>query len=163
LGITHTRPDISLGVSQLAQTTIRTFNKDVLKLANKVVYHLKADPNLSLRYLKLGKSTLRILAYADGSLHKNSELSSQLGYVILMADETDACCILAFRSFKSRRIARSSLEAETMAFDETFDASFAIKHDLESMIGNPIPLLVLTDSRPFFDILVCAKYTTEKC
>jgi hypothetical protein len=41
----HTRPNISFAVSQMAQTTIRTFKLDVLKLANKVVHHLKADRN----------------------------------------------------------------------------------------------------------------------
>ena len=54
------------------------------------------------------------------------------------------------------------MAAETMAFADTFDSSFYIKHDLASMVGKPIPLLILTDSRPLFDILMCEKYTTEK-
>jgi hypothetical protein len=160
--VAHTRPDISFPVSKLAQKTSSTFDIDSVKLANKVVHHLKPSSNLTLRYPKLNKSSLLILAFADGSLHNNKYLSSQLGHVLLLSDATSACCVLSFRSFKSRRIARSSLAAETMAFAYTFDASFALKHDLGSMIGKPIPLLLLTDSRPLFDILVCAKYTTEK-
>jgi hypothetical protein len=49
------------------------------------------------------------------------------------------------------------MAAETMAFVDTFDAAFAIKYDLESMIGKFVPLLILTDSRPLFDVLICAK------
>jgi hypothetical protein len=49
-----------------------------------------------------------------------------------------------------------------VAFADTFDASFAIKHDLESILGRFIPLLILSDSSPHFDVLVCAKYTAEK-
>jgi hypothetical protein len=160
--VAHTRPDISFPVSKLAQKTSSTFDIDSVKLANKVVHHLKPSSSLTLRYPKLNKSSLLILAFADGSLHNNKYLSSQLGHVLLLSDATSACCVLSFRSFKSRRIARSSLAAETMAFAYTFDASFALKHDLGSMIGKPIPLLLLTDSRPLFDILVCAKCTTEK-
>jgi transposase InsO family protein len=158
----HTRPDISFSVSRLAQTIASTFDKTVVALANKVIKHLKSHPELALRYPELDKRTLRLLAYSDASLHNNSDTSSQLGYVILLADATGLCCVLSFRSFKSKRIARSSMAAETMAFADTFDASFAIKHDLESMLGQRIPLLILTDSRPLFDVLVCAKYTTEK-
>jgi hypothetical protein len=156
----YIRPDISFPVSKLAQTTSSTFVKVSVKLANKIFHHLKASSSITIRYTQLDKSSLRILAYT--SLHNNKDLSSQLGYVLLLADVTGTCCVLSFRSFESRRIARSSLAAETMAFADTFDASFALKHDLESMIGNPIPLLLLTDIRPLFDILVCAKYTTEK-
>jgi Reverse transcriptase (RNA-dependent DNA polymerase) len=158
----HTRPDVSFAVSQLAQTTIHTFDRSTLVLANKIIKYLKSNLDIFLRYPKLDKSTLRLLAYSDASLHNNSDLSSQLGYVILLSDGTGLCCILSFRSFKSRRVARSSMAAETMAFANTFDAAFAIKHDLESMIGKFIPLLILTDSRPLFDVLICAKYTTEK-
>ena len=158
----HTPPDISFSVSQLAQTTVSKFDKYCLVLANKIIKHLKSDPELALRYPKLDKSTLRILAYTDASFHDNEDLSSQLGYVILLSDATCAVFILSFRSFKSRRVARSSMDAETIAFSDTFDASFSIKYDLESIVGNPIPLLILTDSRPLFDILMCEKYTTEK-
>jgi hypothetical protein len=41
----------------------------------------------------------------------------------------------------------SSMAAETMAFADTFDASFAIKHGLESILGRSIPLLIFVDSR----------------
>jgi hypothetical protein len=155
-------PDARPAVSQLAQTTIETFDRSSLVLANKIIKYLKSNVDLFLRYPKLDKSTLRLLAYSDASLHNNADLSSQLGYVILLSDATGLCCILSFRSFNSRRVARSSMAAETMAFADTFDAAFAIKHDLESMIGKFVPLLILTDSRPLFDVLICAKFTTEK-
>jgi Reverse transcriptase (RNA-dependent DNA polymerase) len=154
----HTRPDISYSVSRLALTTASSFDAHTVVFANKVIRHLKLNPKLALRYPELDKTTLRLLAYSDASLHNNLDLSSQLGFVILLADSTGACFIWSFRSFKSKRIARSSMAAETMAFADTFDASFAIKHDLESILGRFIPLLSLKDSRPLFYVLVCAKY-----
>jgi hypothetical protein len=144
----HTRPDISFAASRLAQGTTSSFGPETIKLSNKVIKHLKAHPELALRYPKLDKKTLRILAYSDASLHNNGDSTSQLGYVILLADSTGYCCVLSFRSFKSKRIARSSMAAETMAFADTFDAAFSLTNDLASILGNPLPLLILTDSKP---------------
>jgi hypothetical protein len=55
------------------------------------------------------------------------------------------------------------MAAETMAFADAFDAAFALKSDLVSILGKPIPLLILTDSKPLFDVMFSAKYTTKKC
>jgi hypothetical protein len=123
---------------------------------------LKAYPQLTLRYPKLEKSSLRLLAHSDASLHNNEDLTSQLGYVILLADSSGTCCVISFRSFKSKWIARSSMAAETMAFADTFDAAYSIKNDLGSILGRNRPLLILTDSKPLFDVMICNKYTTEK-
>jgi hypothetical protein len=49
-----------------------------------------------------------------------------------------------------------------MAFADTFDDAFSLKSDLASILGKTIPLLILTDSKPLFDVMVCSKYTTEK-
>jgi hypothetical protein len=116
----HTRPDISYSVSRLAQTTASSFDSHTVVLANKVNKHLKSTPKLALQYPALDKTTLRILAYSDASLHNNVDLTSQLGSISNLADSIGICCIISFRSFKSKRIARSSMAAETMAFADTF-------------------------------------------
>jgi hypothetical protein len=158
----HTRPDISFAASRLAQVTSTSFGPETTKLSNKVIKNLKAHPELALRYPKLDKKTLRILAYSDASLHNNGDSSSRLGYVILLADSTGTYCVISFRSFKSKRIARSSMAAETMAFADTFDAAFSLKSDLASALGEPLPMLILTDTKPLFEVMVCSKYRTEK-
>jgi hypothetical protein len=132
-------------------------------MSNNVIKHLKTHPELALRHHKLDKSTLRILSYSDASLYNNKDLSSQLGYIILLADASTKCCVFSFRSFKSKRIARSRMAAETMAFADAFDAAFALKSDLVSILGKAIPLLILTDSKQLFDVMVSAKYTTKNC
>jgi transposase InsO family protein len=158
----HTRPDIAFAASRLAQVTSQSFCAETLHLSNKAIKHLKANPELALRYPRLDKSTLRLLAYTDASLHNNGDFTSHLGYVILLADATGNCCVISFRSYKSKRVARSSMAAETMAFADTFDAAFSLKCDLTSILGKPLPLLILTDSKPLFDVLISSKYTTEK-
>jgi hypothetical protein len=158
----YKRPDISFAASRLAQVTSTSFDPETIKLCNKIIKHLKAHPELALRYPKLDKKTLRILAYSDASLHNIGDSTSQLGYIILLADSTGNCRVISFRSFNSKRISRSSMAAETMAFADTFDAAFSLKSDLASILGKTLPLLILTDRKPLFDVMVCSKYTTEK-
>jgi hypothetical protein len=54
------------------------------------------------------------------------------------------------------------MAAEVMAFADAFDASYSIKNDLQTMLRQSIPLLIMTDSRPLFDVIIRARYTTEK-
>ena len=54
------------------------------------------------------------------------------------------------------------MAAETMAFADSFDSAFIIKHDIERALGRSLPLLMLTDSQALFDVLTRARYTTEK-
>jgi hypothetical protein len=54
------------------------------------------------------------------------------------------------------------MAAETMALADPFDSAFSLKCDLTSILRRPLPLLVLTDSKPLFDVLTNSKYTTEK-
>ena len=77
-------------------------------------------------------------------------------------DSTKKCAIVHFISHKSRRIARSSMAAETLAFVEGFDNAYLILHDLERMLGKEIPLIMLTDCKLLFDAITRSRYTTER-
>jgi hypothetical protein len=88
--------------------------------------------------------------------------SSQLGFVVLLADASGKCAILQFKSQKSRRVVRYSTAGETLAFAEAFDASFILRHDLSKILNRHIPLLMLTDSESLFKTLTKARYTTER-
>lgn len=43
-----------------------------------------------------------------------------------------------------------------------FDFSFLLRHDLEAMVKNKLPLIILTDSESLFKIIVKATTTTEQ-
>lgn len=107
------------------------------------------------------KSGITVL-YADSS-HNNRENSrSQLGYIICLADDSNKCSILFYLSHKSHRVARSSAAEETIAFVDTFDNTFVIRHDLQRMLGVNIPILMLTDSIQLFDVMNRSRYTTKR-
>ena len=50
-----------------------------------------------------------------------------------------------------------------MAPADAFDQAFFLKHDLQRILGKPIPLFLLTDSKVLFDDITGNKYTTEAC
>jgi hypothetical protein len=53
------------------------------------------------------------------------------------------------------------MAAETLAFSNSFENAFIIKHDIERING-PVHLLMLTDSKALFDVRTRTRYTTER-
>lgn len=100
--------------------------------------------------------------YADVSFANNDDLSSQIGYVVLLCDGSDNCHVLAYSSKKARRVVRRIMAGEVYAFTDAFDAAYIIKHDLELIYRQHLPLIMLTDSKQMFDVVTRASHTTEK-
>jgi len=85
--------------------------------------------------------------YVDASFASNDNGSSQLGSRILLCDSSGACRVLLYTSAKSRRVVRSIMAGEVYAFAKAFDEAFVIKHDLERIHHQHMPLIMLTDSK----------------
>lgn len=83
-----------------------------------------------LRYGKLRYRTIPIRVYTDASFGTNDDLTSQLGYVVLLCDADNNCLLLDFSSKKCKRVVRSILGGDVYAFTEGFDCAYMIKHDL---------------------------------
>jgi hypothetical protein len=103
-----------------------------------------------------------MVVYSDSSFANNADGSTQIGYIILLADCSGQCCFLSFRSLKARRVIRSSTAGETIAFAEAYDAAATLRADLECITGRRLELLMLTDSESLFYTITRDKYTKEK-
>ena len=160
--LVHTRPDICAAANILAQVTKDTFTQKHIKEFNKLVKYLKKTANIGLRVQKLDQGSLHLRVYADASFANNNDLTSQLGYIILLADKFGKCNILHYASYKSRRVTRSVLGAEIYAFADAFDYAYVIRHDLEEIMEQKVPLQMLTDSRSLFDVIVKNSTTSER-
>ena len=160
--ISNSRPDISCAVSMASAVTEKLFNESKVKNLNSVIKHLKKTENMKLKFPPLDQETLKIVVYSDASFANNDDLSSQIGYIVFLSDNNENCSFLTYSPYKSERVCRSTMAAETMAFADAFDSAFILRHDLERAIGRKIPLLMLTDSQALFDVLTRAKYTSEK-
>jgi len=68
--------------------------------------------------------------------------------------------VLTYVNKKVRRIVRSIMVGKVYAFADAFDAAYILKHDLESVYGQPLQLAMLTDSKQIFDDIIRASHTT---
>jgi hypothetical protein len=102
-----------------------------------------------------------MLVYTDASQANNEDLSSQVGYIIILTDHSKQASIVHYHSHKSQHITRSSMAGEMLAFENGFDNAFILRHDLENMLGQPVPLVMYADLQALFNVLTRSKTTTE--
>lgn len=98
--LAHSRPDLSCGINKLAQVREEAYNADAVKDYNTMVKRAKGGRDQALRYPPLDRDTLQLRAYADASFAGNADLSSQVGYVILLCDESGRAHVLSYSSRK---------------------------------------------------------------
>ena len=123
---------------------------------------LLKNPERGLKMKQLDAESLHLRVYSDSSFANNDDLTSQLGYVVLLCDKNDNGNVVSFSSHKSRRIVRSVLGGEVYAFADAFDVGYIIKRDLEIMLDRSIRLQMFTDSKSLFDIITKCGSTTQK-
>ena len=154
--LSHSRPDLLFQVSQLTQVIRELFEADriqIIKQANKAV-KAACENKITIRFPKLDMETLRIVGISDASFANNRDLTSQLGFIIFLSDTNDRVIPLLFKSYKARRVTRSVLAAELIAFVDMFDQAFALASDLGTFTSKrKLPITFLTDSKSLFDII----------
>jgi hypothetical protein len=60
-----------------------------------------------------------------------------------------------------RRIAQSSMDAETLALGDAFDAAFTLRQDLSLIVGHRVPIHMFTDSAGLCDSVTSGRRTSE--
>lgn len=107
--------------------------------------------------------------FTDAAFANNEDLSSQIGYIIALANvtQTDQSIhmqtnIVHWSSTKCKRVTRSVLAAELYAMAEGFDTAVAIATTLKMILRRQVPLSIYTDSKSLFECLVKLGTTKEK-
>lgn len=107
-------------------------------------------------------NVLNMIVFTYSTFANNKYISTQLGYIILLADNTARANVLHCSIFQSERVVRLDLRGETYAFLDGFDASHMPKDHLEVYVRHRIPLTMLTDYERFFNVIMKASVTSEK-
>lgn len=156
------QPEASFDLSIAAQTTDPT--KDDIKALNKRLQWQLDNPNRGLRFVPIDLRTARLIVFVDASFANNRDYSSQIGYVIVLADGANNANILHWSSTKCKRITRSVLASEVYGMAHGFDAAAAIKSTLTQLLHltEPLPLVICTDSKSLYECLVKLGTTQEK-
>ena len=160
--LANTRPDCLFEISQLAQVTEEMFLQDskmTLQSLNKAV---AIDNCIPLQIAKLNQEFFRVIGFADASFANNEDLSKQLGHVCFIGDDTGAVVPIFFKSYKSRRVTRSAMAGEVIAFRNLLDVAAVLAAELQALTGVKVPVQLLTDNKSLFDVISNGSRTFEK-
>ena len=166
----QTRPDLAAGTSPYMSGTPTV---DSLMNLNKLLKEAKSSETWGLTFKKIDLDKARILTFTDSSWANASELKSQAGYCVFLADEKamtpegGSASLLDWRSHRIKRQCRSTLAAETMAMDAGVDSGIFCRELLAEMLVEDyepttsgrlppsfMPMHAVTDCRSLFDLLV---------
>ena len=170
----QTRPDIQAGVS-MAQRKQKSPTYEDIQDTNQVVHMAQQAKDEKLTYTKLGNfSDLILLVYHDAAwanipenaenlddaVQKDTDIYSQLGHITLIAHKnilegkTGQGLVACWKSHACPRVCRSTFAAETMAALEGWESAIAFRAVLLGCfpgMGHKIPIVSLTDCKPFYD------------
>ncbi|CAN8072966.1 unnamed protein product [Agarophyton chilense] len=162
--LANTRPECLFQISQLAQVTETIFENDqkgVIRQLNRAVKYARQNI-LSLRIPRLNRETLRVIDYSDSSLANNRDMSSQLGHIVFLGDGTDNVVPIHFKSYKAKRVTRSAMADELIAFSDLFDVTTTLSAEMSLIMNRDIPVQLFTDSKSLFDVISKGSRTSEK-
>jgi hypothetical protein len=145
---------------------------DVTVLNKRLDWQIK-NMNRGLTYVKLDLSSAKLYVFVDGSFANNKDLSSQIGFEVILANKTikkDEFTIYSnlihWSSTKSKRVTKSVLASEIYSIVAGTDISFAISSTLKIITKQlelpAIPTIVCTDSFLLYKCLVKLGTTKEK-
>ncbi|KAI1006735.1 hypothetical protein K3495_g1489 [Podosphaera aphanis] len=167
------QPEASFDLSTAAQQ--RQPDEKAIITLNKRLHWQMQNLNRGIRYVPLKLDTVKIFVFVDGSFANNQDLSSQLGYLIIMANEIDNHDsgyfdihgnLIHWSSVKSKRVTRSVLASEIYGMVNDVDMAIAINTTMEIIMNQlsliAIPIIVCTDSFSLYQCLVKLGTTNEK-
>ena len=140
----HTRPELSFLVSHLSRSFQGGPIEDLqraIKIANKI----KGSEGL-VRLQKVQEGVFWEV-YADASFGSGEEGHSQLGFIICLKDEKGNKCPIQWKSQKSKRVAKSTIEAESLAIGEAAEACIYLNELWYEAFGRRMKVSVKTDSK----------------
>jgi hypothetical protein len=126
-----------------------------------------------LQYIPVNFKNARLMVFVDSSFANNKDLSSQLGFILMLVNEstntnTFIICgnVIHYSSTKCKRVTRSVLASEIYGIVNSFNMGIAIVTTLRMVterLGLPvIPLVIYTDSYSLYECLVKLGITKEK-
>ncbi|CAG2211672.1 unnamed protein product [Mytilus edulis] len=123
---------------------------------------------LDCKTKKLGKdNAIRLVVFSDSSLGNLSDGGTQGGHFIVLVGENGLFSPITWQSKRIRRVARSTLAAETLAMADAIDSGiFIASLYTELMYGKAdptqLPITCLTDCHSLLDAIKSTKQVSEK-
>lgn len=139
------RPDVMAASNIFSQVPEEMFDpKQHVKTLKKVIMYLQDTEKANLIYRTLNMEQAKLIVFADGSHATNLDGTSELGYMVFLADKIN-WNFLQYKSYKSRRVVRSPLATEMHALSDVADACVLIQHDVQIVTGRRFAIILLRD------------------
>lgn len=165
------QPEASFDLSAAAQH--QAPGETEVKALNKRLQWQEDNLDRGLRFIPLDLQTAKLFIFVDASFANNKDLSSQIGYIHVLANETEENeafiingNVTHYSSTKCRRVTRSILASELYAMVQGADVAIAIISTInmitEQLNLPNIPTVLCTDSLSLYECLVKLGTTKEK-
>ena len=144
---TQCRPDIAFSSCQVACSLKNACVRDV-KAANKTLRRAKGI-EYNLTFSPLGNPSLwKIVCFSDASWGNLPDGGSQGGHLIFIMGEGGEANLISWQSRRLKRIARSTLAAETLSVMGGCDSSILLATQISEIFENnlKVPILLVTDN-----------------
>jgi Reverse transcriptase (RNA-dependent DNA polymerase) len=170
--VTMCQPEAAFALSVAAQVTDP--KEEDVKSLNTVLQWQMDNKQRGLQYKPVDLTTAKLYCFTDGSFANNADLTSQIGFVIVLGNEapegpnevTITGNLIHWTSTKCKRVTRSVLASEIYGMVGGFDLGFCIKATINEVCDrlgiSPLPLVICTDSLSVYQCLVQLGSTTEK-
>jgi hypothetical protein len=112
--------------------------------------------------VKLVKKSLCLIIFTDALFANNRDLSSQIGYVLVLVNGTRHANIIHWFSTKYKRVTRSVLASELYGMAHGFNMGALVKSIINRALEMELLLVVCTDSKLLYECLVKLGTTREK-
>ena len=170
----QTAPHLMAKLGQL-QSAVPHANLSTIRAVNKLIRECFQTRHLSARINQLNiedPAEVEFVAWSDAALANRIDLSSTGGFVIAATTKDMLCgkraplTLVAWKSTKLARKARSSLAAEAQAMSETDQELLFVRLTWAELLGlevqlrqpesavSQVPAAVVTDAKALYDILV---------
>ena len=155
------KPEASFDYCTLSTVQSNPQVRDFLTY-RKAVRNLQAlDWKIVIGSVDVGDA--RVCVFCDASFGNLAGGSSQIGYIVFMYDSRGICAPLTWASKKAKRVARSTLVAETLSAVEAADTAVFLKRNLEEILSIEIPPVTLfVDNKSLFDTVNSTGMVTER-
>lgn len=168
------QPEAFFDLSSAAQNQDPTV--DEAKLLNQRLQWQIDNPERGLHFVPLDLSAAKLFVFVDGSFANNKDLSSQIGYTVVLANEIDdkettnefrlTGNLVHYSSVKCRRLTRSVLASELYGTVRGADIGLTLGSTLQlitEMLDLPkIPVIICMDSQSVYNTMVKLGTTDEK-
>jgi hypothetical protein len=168
------QPEASFDLSVAAQAQ-QPSDEDIKALNKRLKWQME-NLDRGLRYITLDLREAKLMVFVDSSFANNKDLSSQLGFILMLVNESPRTDtnntftihgnVIHYSSTKCKRVTRSVLASEIYGMVNGFDMGTTIATTLR-MVTERLGLLVIllvvcTDSYSLYECLVKLGTTKEK-